>query len=122
MSLTNRELVTTLSNNDERVAVYWDGLNTAEITYNFLINNGLKAQDARSVLPLDTKSEIIMTGFIEDWLHFFALRSYIAATGKPHPDMLILANNLLMEFFDRGYISNEDIDRLKDEKQNKQSD
>ena len=122
MSLTNNELLTALSNNDEKVAVYWDCLNEAESSYNFLINNGLKAQDARSILPLDTKSEIIMTGFVEDWLHFFALRSYIAATGKPHPDMLILANNILMEFLDRGYISNEDIDRLKHEKQNKQSD
>ena len=122
MSLANDELLTTLSNNDEKVAVYWDCLSEAETTYNFLINNGLKAQDARSILPLDTKSEIIMTGFIEDWIHFFALRSYIAATGKPHPDVQKLADILLQEFLDRGYISNEDVDRLKHEKQNKQSD
>ena len=119
MSLANDELLTTLSNNDEKVAVYWDCLSEAETTYNFLINNGLKAQDARSILPLDTKSEIIMTGFIEDWIHFFALRSYIAATGKPHPDVQKLADILLQEFLDRGYISNEDVDRLKHEKQNK---
>jgi len=122
MSLANNELLTTLSNNDEKVAVYWDCLSEAETTYNFLINNGLKAQDARSILPLDTKSEIIMTGFIDDWIHFFALRSYIAATGKPHPDVQKLADILLQEFLDRGYISNEDVDRLKHEKQNKQSD
>ena len=121
MSLANNELLTTLSNNDEKVAVYWDCLSEAETTYNFLINNGLKAQDARSILPLDTKSEIIMTGFVDDWLHFFALRSYIAATGKPHPDIQKLADGLLQEFLNRGYITNEDVKKLEDEKR-KQTD
>lgn len=116
MSLANDELLTTLSNNDEKVAVYWDCLSEAETTYNFLINNGLKAQDARSILPLDTKSEIIMTGFVEDWIHFFALRSYIAATGKPHPDVQKLADILLQEFLNRGYVTNENIKKLEDEK------
>lgn len=100
-------------------------LDRIEEDYNYLITTDegyqLKAQEARGILPMDTKSEIIMTGFVDDWLHFFALRSYIAATGKPHPDMQKLADELLQEFLNRSYITNEDVEKLEDEKR-KQTD
>jgi len=64
---------------------------------------------------------LIVTGFVSDWIHFFRLRSHIAATGKPHPDIQKLADILLQEFLDRGYISNEDVKKLEDEKR-KQTD
>lgn len=100
-------------------------LNRIEEDYNYLTTTDegyqLKAQEARGILPMDTKSEIIMTGFVDDWLHFFALRSYIAATGKPHPDIQKLADVLLQEFLNRGYITNEDVKNLEDEKR-KQTD
>jgi len=110
---------------DRSVSSWWDCLDRIEQDYNYLITTDegyqLKAQEARGILPMDTKSEIIMTGFVDDWLHFFALRSYIAATGKPHPDMQKLADELLQEFLNRGYITNEDIEKLEDEKR-KQTD
>jgi len=100
-------------------------LDRIEEDYNYLITTDegyqLKAQEARGILPMDTKSEIIMTGFVDNWLHFFALRSYIAATGKPHPDMQKLADELLQEFLNRSYITNEDVEKLEDEKR-KQTD
>ena len=68
-----------------------------------------KAQDARGILPLDLKGELVMTGFAKDWIHFFNLRSYIALTGQPHPDLRILVDDLLLEFIKRGYIKNEDL-------------
>lgn len=52
--------------------------------------NPLTPQQARCVLPNATKTEIILTGFEDDWKHFFDLRLR-GTTGKPHPDMLILA-------------------------------
>lgn len=58
--------------------------------YNLLIDEGFHPQQAREVLPLCTKSELVMTGFESDWKRFFDLRLY-GTTGKPHPDMLILA-------------------------------
>ena len=110
---------------DRSVSSWWDCLDRIEQDYNYLITTDegyqLKAQEARGILPMDTKSEIIMTGFVDDWLHFFALRSYIAATGKPHPDMQKLADELLQEFLNRGYITNEDVEKLEDEKR-KQTD
>jgi thymidylate synthase (FAD) len=56
-------------------------------------------QEVREILPLCTKSDIVMTGFVSDWKHFFDLR-LLGTTGKPHPDMLLLAQkakNVLVE-------------------------
>ena len=63
-------------------------LEDAENNYLIAIKGGLKPQEAREILPLCTKSEIIMTGFESDWKHFFKLRCDKAA----HPDMQIIAN------------------------------
>jgi len=122
---SGEELIHRLIVIDRTVAAYYNLLEKIESEYIFDITEPdgykLKPEEARGILPMDTKSEIIMTGFVDDWLHFFALRSYIAATGKPHPDIQKLADELLQEFLDRGYITNEDIKKLEDEKR-KQTD
>ena len=63
----------------------------------------VKPEEARGVLTNDCKTELIMTGFVSDWEHFFDLRSR-GTTGKPHPDIKILADNLLFQFINKGYI------------------
>ena len=63
----------------------------------------VKAEEARSVLTNDCKTELVMTGFISDWEHFFDLRSK-GTTGKPHPDIKILADTLYLEFINKGYL------------------
>ena len=77
-------------------------LTEAENHYLFLIENGWKPQQARAVLPNSLKTELVMTGFISDWKHFFRLRSRIAETGKPHPQAQELADPLMDEFIKRG--------------------
>lgn len=73
------------------------------------------AQQARSVLPLATKTEFVLSGFKDAWVHFFCLRTDIAATGKPHPQAQELANPLRDEFIKRGYITEEElIERVKE--------
>lgn len=52
--------------------------------------NPLPPQAAREVLPLCTKSELVMTGFEDDWNNFLDIRLR-GTTGKPHPDMVELA-------------------------------
>ena len=59
-------------------------------------------QQARAVLPNSLKTELIVTGFVSDWNHFFRLRSRIAETGKPHPQAQELADPLMDEFVKRG--------------------
>ena len=58
----------------------------------------LSPQEARGILPLDIKSELVMTGFANDWIGFFKQRSSIASTGKPHPDMIKLIDPLMKTF------------------------
>lgn len=59
------------------------------------------AQEARAVLPNALKTEICMTGFAGDWRFFFDLR-YYGKTGKPHPDMELLAGKARAEFIKAG--------------------
>lgn len=68
-------------------------LSTAESTYFSMLNAGYKPQDARNVLPNALKAEIIMTGFVDDWRHFFDLRHF-DKTGPAHPDMHLVADPL----------------------------
>ena len=75
--------------------------------YNKFIERGWKAQEARAILPNSLKTELVVTGFISDWNHFFSLRtSIIAETGKPHPQASELADPLMKEFIARKYINN----------------
>ena len=75
----------------------------SENYYMRLTELGCKAEEARGVLTNDCKTELIMTGFVSDWNHFFDLRSK-GTTGKPHPDIKILADNLLFQFINKDYI------------------
>lgn len=76
-------------------------LNNTETHYTFLINSGWKPQEARAVLPNSLKTELVVTGFISDWQHFFGLRCDKAA----HPQARELAIPLQEEFIKRGYIN-----------------
>lgn len=84
---------------------YWTAaLKITEWSYNKLVNEcGWKAQQARTVLPCAINSPLIKTAFISDWVHFFKLRA-IGTTGAPHPQAKELAEPLMNEFIDRGYI------------------
>lgn len=64
---------------------------------------GWQAQQARTVLPCAINSPLIKTAFISDWKHFFDLRA-LGTTGKPHPQAFELADPLMKEFENRGYL------------------
>lgn len=80
-------------------------LENMENAYNALISSGWTPQQARAILPNSLKTELVMTGFVDDWNHFFSLRtSIIAETGKPHPQASELADPLMEEFKARNLI------------------
>ena len=81
---------------------YLASLVDANYTYILLLSKGWTPQQARAVLPNSLKTELVVTGFIKDWEHFFSLRSRIAKTGKPHPQAQELADPLMDEFVKRG--------------------
>lgn len=81
---------------------YWLFANQAcEFAYLNLIRLGWKPQQARTVLPLDTNTDLVHTAFISDWQHFFFLRCDKA---HAHPDAYQLASELQKQFIEKGYI------------------
>lgn len=74
----------------EALSIYLNCLFVCQKSYNKLIKLGWTAQQAREVLPLATKSEVVYTAFTRDWKHWFDLRLY-GTTGKPHPNMFEVA-------------------------------
>ena len=68
-----------------------------EFRYMEIIKAGYTPQQARQVLPNALKTELVMTGFVSDWEHFFDLRAR-GTTGAPHPDAKALAEPLMHSF------------------------
>lgn len=71
-----------------------------ELDYFDLLDKGWIAQQARAVLPNSLKTELIMTGTIEQWEGFFKLRDAKDA----HPQARELAAPLHEEFIRRGLL------------------
>lgn len=65
----------------------------AEQQYMSLVNSGVLPQEARSVLPNSTKTEIVLTANYREWRNFFILRTDKAA----HPQMREVTVPLLGE-------------------------
>ena len=86
-------------------SIWFYNMARCEEDYITMVKEYLTPQQARQILPNSLKTELVMTGFVSDWEHFFSLRtSIIAETGKPHPDASALADPLYKEFIERGYM------------------
>lgn len=66
---------------------------SSELRYQSLIDRRWSPQQARSVLPNALKTELVITGNLREWMHFFELRTAKAA----HPQMQEVANMLLKD-------------------------
>lgn len=80
---------------DIRGSNYIDFLQHAEWGYFRMLKNGWTPQQARSVLPLGIKSELISCGFKDAWENFFKRRDAPDA----HPMAQEIANPIHKEFF-----------------------
>lgn len=96
MSLEGRDIC----GNTYAEVCFKENLIKIEKTYFTLLKEGWRPQQARAILPNSLKTELIMTGFLSDWKHFFALRD----AGSAHPQAQELAKPLHEEFIKRGYI------------------
>jgi thymidylate synthase (FAD) len=90
---------------EDKAIIMWASSQDMSEKHYLILTSELNAkpEEARGVLTNDCKTELIMTGFISDWEHFFDLRSK-GVTGKPHPDIKILADDLLFQFINKGYL------------------
>ena len=69
------------------------GLQIANLVYCKCIELGWTAQQAREILPLNTKTQVVHTAFIDDLGHFIDLRSD-SVSGVPHPMAKELADEV----------------------------
>ena len=79
-----------------------EDLRFIESIYFKWLNRGWTAQQARGFLCNFLKTELIMTGTIEQWEGFFKLRD----AGSAHPQAYELAHPLHEEFIKRGWTKN----------------
>ena len=82
----------------------------SELSYNRLLKSGLKPQDARGILPLDTYTVVAYTYTLAEWSHILDLR-YHGKTGTPHPNAKIIGDKIRNIINDRmrQYVADYDI-------------
>jgi thymidylate synthase (FAD) len=74
--------------------MYWyTGCNDSEAHYFDMLNAGCTPQEARAVLNNSLKTEVIMTGNLNCWDHFFHLR----CAPDAHPDIQVVAKMVKAE-------------------------
>lgn len=76
-----------LGGNTKLLKLAWGA---SEYYYMELIKNKVKPEDARDVLPLQLKTELIMTGTESQWNEFFKLR----ISDHAHPDAKYIAEKI----------------------------
>lgn len=76
---------------DEATYAVWEStIDVCQNAYNKLISLGVKAEIARSILPMCTKTETIITTNLREWMHIIECRTTFAN----HPDMMNLGFEL----------------------------
>lgn len=68
---------------------YINAISEAERVYKSLLDEGMKPEDTRGILPLDTATKVIYTYSIKEWQHILDLRFY-DKTGKAHPNVHVV--------------------------------
>ena len=63
--------------------LWFGAMSYAEQSYMALLAIGMAPDQARSVLPTCTKTQVVMTANFREWAHVFELRT----SNKAHPDM-----------------------------------
>ena len=72
------------ANDPAPLTIWAKACRNAEKSYFAMLEAGCKPQIARSVLPTCTKTEIVITMNLREWIHFFTLRISKAA----HPQII----------------------------------
>lgn len=72
---------------------FFYGLQICDLVYRKTRELGWTAQQAREILPLNTKTQVVHTAFDDDWNHYIDLRSN-GVSGVPHPMIKELADKV----------------------------
>ena len=82
-----------LTEGSEEYNIWKQAMENAEKSYMAMTNIGSKPENARGVLPIDIKTEIVITTNLREWKHILKLRTSKAA----HPSMRELMKPLAKE-------------------------
>ena len=88
------EIIITESEVRYWLVIWEDAMRNAESAYLEMVSTGCPAEFARAVLPKSLKTEIMVKMNLREWMHFFSLRTKLAA----HPQMREVAIPLLEQF------------------------
>lgn len=83
-------------------AVFAEELTQITDWYNAHIESGLKPEDARRILPIDTATRVVYTYNFREWSHILDLR-YFETTGKAAPDAKLIGKIVYDIFKELGY-------------------
>lgn len=81
------------TNNWTAVDWFLYGLQITNLVYCKCIELGWTAQQAREILPLNTKTQVVHTAYLDDWYQWCLLRAD-EVSGKVHPCMKVVANRV----------------------------
>jgi thymidylate synthase (FAD) len=73
--------------------LYQEAFECSERLYGSLIKIGQTPQQARAILPIALKTEIVVTANLKEWIHIINLR-YLGTTGAPHPDIKVITEKI----------------------------
>lgn len=86
---------------EENVITSWkQAVEYSEKQYIYLREHGMKAEDARTVLPNSTATKIVMTASLKEWEHVFSLRLSPAA----YPQIRNMLLPIHDEFMGKGWL------------------
>jgi thymidylate synthase (FAD) len=77
---------------------FFYGLQICDLVYRKTRELGWTAQQAREILPLNTKTQVVHTAFVDDWEHWIKLRAN-QVSGKVHPMITELAKQLVKQVY-----------------------
>lgn len=90
-----------------KVDWWWFANLACERSYMELIKLGCKPEEARDILPLDLKTELYHTAFVEDWEHFCKLRAWDSKGNKPHLEAKKLASQVWYQLVKLGEVDDD---------------
>jgi thymidylate synthase (FAD) len=86
-----------IDGNEDAEKIWETAMKSAEFAYFALRRLGVKAQSARSVLPIGIKSEIAVGANLREWRHIFKLRCATSA----HPIIRGVMKTILERFYEK---------------------
>lgn len=86
----------TIQEDIEASSLIEEHLKVSEELYKALLESGVAREQARMILPMNTKTRIYMTGSVRSWIHFLSIRD----DGHAQKEIQLIAKSIKSQFVD----------------------